>query len=63
VILLVIIEDIILWVKVAEYVGGYHFGLQLLCQVLIYHWLLRVACVLLTACEGALESTLLVKAP
>ena len=53
----------ILWVKVAEYVGGYHLGLQLLGEVLIYHWLLRVACVLLTAREGALKPALLVKAP
>ena len=62
-ILLVVRENIILWVKVAEYVGGYHLGLQLLGEVLIYHWLLRVACVLLTAREGALEPALLVKAP
>jgi hypothetical protein len=52
-----------MWVKVAENVGGYHFGLQLLFKVLLNHWLLRVACVLLTAREWALESTLLAKAP
>jgi hypothetical protein len=61
--LLVIVQDIILRVKVAEYVSGNHLGLQLLCQVLIYQWLLWVARVLLAAREGALETTLLVKAP
>ena len=49
--------------KVAEYVGGYHLSLQLPFQVLLNDWLLRVTCVLLTAREGALEPTLLVKAP
>ena len=61
--LLVVIQNIILGVKVAEYVGGYHLSLKLLCEVLIYHWLLWVACILFTAHEGTLESTLLVKAP
>ena len=61
--LLVVIENIILRVKVEKYVGGNKIGLQLLSQVLKYHWLLRVACVLLPAREGALEPALLVKAP
>ena len=53
----------LLRVEVAKYVGGHHLGLQLLCKVLIYHWLLRVACVLLATREWALEPTLLIKAP
>jgi hypothetical protein len=52
-----------LWMKVAEYVGRYPLDLQLLCQALKYHRLLWVACVLLTACEGALEPSLLVEPP
>ena len=61
--ILVVIQNIILWMKVAEYVGRYPLDLQLLCQALKYHRLLWVACVLLTACEGALEPSLLVEPP
>jgi hypothetical protein len=61
--LLVEIQNIILRMKVAEYVGGYHLGLQLPYQVLLNRWLLGVAYVLLTAREGALEPTFLIKAP
>ena len=61
--LLVVIENIVLWVNIAEYVGRYHLGLHLLYHVLIYQWLLWVASILLTAREGALKLSFLVKAP